>query len=204
MYSLIVATEPLDDATLHAVGLAERPTFTDHRHMICYGQRTVDGRIVFGGRGAPYHFGSATLDRFDRDPRVFELLRRGVRGLFPALADVRFSHAWGGPLGIPRDWRPGVGLDPSTRLGWAGGYVGDGVAAANLAGRILADLVAGRDTDLVRLPWVGHRSRRWEPEPIRFLGINAGLRVMDRADGWERRTGIDSTAARLVGRWLGG
>jgi glycine/D-amino acid oxidase-like deaminating enzyme len=95
------------------------------------------------------------------------------------------DHEWGGPLGIARDWMPSVGLDAG--FGWAGGYVGDGVAAANLAGRTLADLILGTQSDLTALPWVGHHSRRWEPEPLRWLGINAALRATRALDAWERR-----------------
>ncbi len=158
---------------------------------------------MFGGRGAPYHFGSRTSDAFDRVPAVFNRLRRTLIEMFPALAGVRFTHAWGGPLGISRDWQAGVRFDPATGVGAAGGYVGDGVSTSNLAGRTLADLVAGRDTDLVHLPWVGHRSPRWEPEPFRFLGINAGLRVMAAADRSEARTGRPSRLPKLFGRLLG-
>ena len=136
--------------------------------------------------------------------------RAGVRrpaatltDLFPELRGAAFTHAWGGPLGIPRDWHAGVGLDPRTGLAWAGGYVGDGVGTSNLAGRTLADLVLDRDTELTRLPWVGHRSRRWEPEPLRWLGINAGLRGMTAADGEERLTGRPSAAARVLAPLLG-
>jgi hypothetical protein len=111
---------------------------------------------------------------------------------------VAFTHAWGGPIGIARDWHPSVGLDVATGLGWAGGYVGDGVAASNLAGRTLADLVRGRHTELTTLPWVGHRSRRWEPEPLRWLGVNAGLRVAEAADREEARTGRPAVQARLL------
>jgi len=96
------------------------------------------------------------------------------------------THAWGGPLGASRDWTASVGYEPATGLAWAGGYVGDGVAAANLAGRTLADLIAGTRSDLTALPWVGHRSRRWEPEPIRWLGINAALHATTLRDAWER------------------
>ncbi len=204
IYSLVVATEPLDEVTLAAVGLADRPTFTDHRHLICYGQRTADGRIVFGGRGAPYHFGSKTQPSFDREPRVFDALRRNLLELFPTLAGVRFTHSWGGPLGVPRDWHAGVGFDRTSGLGWGGGYVGDGVTTTNLAGRTLADLITGRESDLTRLPWVGHRSKRWEPEPLRYLGINGGLAAMRAADASERRTGRPSGVAKLFGRLLGG
>lgn len=203
VYSLIVATEPLPPAVLEQIGLAGRPTFTDHRHLISYGQRTADGRIVFGGRGAPYHFGSAVRPEFDREPAVFDSLRRTVVDLFPALDGAAFTHSWGGPLGVPRDWHAGVGLDPATGFAWAGGYVGDGVSTANLAGRTLADLITERVTPLTKLPWVGHRSRTWEPEPLRYLGINAGLRVMAGADRTEARTGRPSRMASAFSRLLG-
>jgi glycine/D-amino acid oxidase-like deaminating enzyme len=172
VYSLMVATEPLPASFWARVGLARRETFTDFRHLIIYGQRTADDRLAFGGRGAPYHFGSAVRPAFDREPAVFAALRGVLRDLFDA--DLPIEHSWGGPLGIPRDRMPSVGLRDG--VGWAGGYVGDGVAAANLAGRTLSHLILGVDSDLVRLPWVGHRSRRWEPEPVRWLGINAMLR----------------------------
>ncbi|MFG1820087.1 NAD(P)/FAD-dependent oxidoreductase [Kribbella sp. NPDC049174] len=203
VYSLMVATEPLDDARWEQIGLADRPTFSDHRHLIIYGQRTADGRLAFGGRGAPYHFGSRIKASYDEAPRVFAALRATLRELFDGLDGVSFTHAWGGPLGIPRDWCPSVGLDRGSGLAWAGGYVGDGVSTANLAGRTLTDLILGHDTGLVRLPWVGHRSRRWEPEPVRWLGINAGLRAMTVADTEERLTGRESRIARLMAPLIG-
>jgi glycine/D-amino acid oxidase-like deaminating enzyme len=208
VYSLMVATEPLDDDTWESIGLAGRPTFSDGRHLIIYGQRTADGRLAFGGRGAPYHFGSSIRSSYDVEPRVFDELRTVLRRMLPQLGPegtgVRFTHQWGGCLGITRDWAASVGLDPSTGIGWAGGYVGDGVATTNLAGRTLADLVTGADSDLVTLPWVNHRSRRWEPEPLRWLGINAGLRAMTLADAEESRTGRSSRLARLMAPLTGG
>ena len=189
--------------------MADSPTFTDHRHLIIYGQRTADSRIVFGGRGAPYHFGSAVRPGYDRKERVFADLRETLVDLFPALEGHAFTHEWGGPLGIARDWMASVGFDRSTGIGWAGGYVGDGVSTTNLAGRTLADLVTRRQTDLTSLPWVGHHSPRWEPEPLRWLGINAGLRAMTVADHeesvtdvrvwWRRRSHPCSVGADAVG-----
>lgn len=204
VYSLIVATEPLPARVWERIGLSRRETFSDHRHLIVYGQRTADDRLVFGGRGAPYHFGSRTAAGFDRDDRVFASLRETLADLFPVLAGVRLTHSWGGALGISRDWMASVGLDRGTGLGWAGGYVGDGVATTNVAGRTLRDLILGRDTELTRLPWVHHRSRAWEPEPLRWLGINAGLRAMTLADAEERRTGRQSLVARTMKPFVGG
>ncbi|MFL6160473.1 MAG: FAD-dependent oxidoreductase, partial [Marmoricola sp.] len=194
----MVATEPLDPATWDRLGLADRPTFTDYRHLIIYGQRTADGRIAFGGRGAPYHQGSRIEPGVDLEPRVFGKLRTTLTGLLPQLRDTVFTHAWGGPLGIARDWAASVGLDRGTGQAWAGGYVGDGVGTTNLAGRTLADLITGSRSDLVTLPWVGHRSPEWEPEPLRWLGINGGLQAMRLADAEERLTGRPSLVARAM------
>src|SRR5215469_16907835 len=158
VYSLVIATAPLSAQVWDQIGLETRPTFADLRHLIIYGQRTIDGRLVFGGRGAPYHFGSAVRPSFDRVKGVFSALRATLIELFPVLADVSITHTWGGPIGIARDWCASVGVDASTGIGWAGGYVGDGLSTTNLAGRTLADLITGKDSELTRLPWVGHRS----------------------------------------------
>ncbi len=203
VYSLMIATEPLTDAFWAEAGMAERETFSDHRHMIIYGQRTADNRMAFGGRGAPYHFGSTIRPEFDRDSRVHQSLRSTLVELFPALSTARITHRWGGPLGIARDWFPSVGLDRRTGTAWAGGYVGDGVSTTNLAGRTLRDLILQRDTELLALPWVGHRSPRWEPEPLRFLGINAGLRLAGSADRSEEKKGRTTWKSRALERMIG-
>jgi glycine/D-amino acid oxidase-like deaminating enzyme len=203
IYSLMIATEPLPEPFWAEAGLTRRETFSDHRHLIIYGQRTADDRLAFGGRGAPYHFSSAIEDGFDRVPAVHLALRDTLVELFPELAGTAITHSWGGPLGVPRDWFSSVGIDRGSGIAWAGGYVGDGVATTNLAGRTLADLILGRDTDIVGLPWVGHRSRRWEPEPLRWFGINAALWATRVADGAESRTGKPSRLAAQVDRLLG-
>jgi glycine/D-amino acid oxidase-like deaminating enzyme len=203
VYSLMLATEPLPEAVWEQIGLARRQTFSDFRHLIIYGQRTADGRFAFGGRGAPYHYGSSIKPEYDREPRVHAELKRVLTELFPVLGDVKVTHTWGGALGVPRDWFASVGVDRAAKLAWAGGYVGDGVGASNLAGRTLADLLRGQRTELTTLPWVGHRSRPWEVEPARWLGANLGLRVMGTADAEEARTGRSSRRAALFGRYLG-
>lgn len=192
IYSLMIATAPIDDATWNRIGLHERPTFHDARHVIIYGQRTADGRIAFGGRGAPYHFGSAIRPEYDTDERVRQLLERSLRELLPAVGDVPITHHWGGVLAAPRDWTCSVRFDRQSGLATAGGYVGDGVATTHLAGQTLAALITDSDDDgdreLVRLPWVGHRSRRWEPEPLRWIGANGVRLAATRADAVEERT----------------
>ncbi|CAN5317255.1 FAD-dependent oxidoreductase [soil metagenome] len=198
LYSLMIATAPLPDDVWDEIGIAHGQTFSDYRHLLIYGQRTADNRFAFGGRGARYHWGSAIRTEYDRAPRVFEHLRRALGELFPAVRDVEVTHQWGGPLGVPRDWHAAASYDPATRVASAGGYVGDGLSTTNLAGRTLADLLTGTDSELTRLPWVNHTSPSWEPEPLRFAGANAGLLAMQAADAEERITGRRSVIARVM------
>ncbi|MET9506220.1 FAD-binding oxidoreductase [Streptomyces sp. NPDC006622] len=210
MNSSMIATEPLTDEQWAAVGWDGRETLGDMAHAYMYAQRTADGRIALGGRGVPYRFGSRTDNDGRTQEATVEALREILVGFFPALAGVRVAHAWSGVLGVPRDWCATVTLDRSTGLGWAGGYVGSGVATANLAGRTLCDLVrqdsgqAGR-TPLTELPWVGHKVRRWEPEPLRWLGVQAMYATYRAADRRETRTHSpgSSRLARVADRVAG-
>jgi glycine/D-amino acid oxidase-like deaminating enzyme len=200
LYSLVLATEPLPEEVWARVGLPRGATVTDFRHNLVYGQRTADDRLVFGGRGARYHFGSAIRPAYDRSALVHRHLEHAATALFPALEGARFTHHWGGPLGVPRDWHPFVSPVAGGRVIVAGGYVGDGVAASNLAGRTVADLVTDRRSALTALPWVGHRPPRWEPEPLRFAGVNAVIGSLSVADAEQAFTSRPSAVAAVSGR----
>lgn len=203
LYVLMVATEPLSDHVYSQIGLTHREVFADDRHMVVYGQRTDDGRIAFGARGVTYGFGSRLDERLESRPRVFEDIVEVLWGLLPVLRGVDITHRWGGALGMTRDAQPGVVFDKEQGLAWAGGYVGEGVAAANLAGRTLADLITGESGECAQLPWVGHRSRRWAPEPLRWTGVRAGHWLADHADRVEDRRDRPSVLGSTVGKVLG-
>ncbi len=203
MNSAMIVTGPLSDAAWKTIGWDGCETLGDEAHAYIYAQRTADGRIALGGRGIPYRFGSG----IDHDGAVATAtvaqLGRILRRMFPATAEAGLDHAWCGVLGVPRDWCATVTMDPRTGLGWAGGYTGHGVAAANLAGRTLADLVRGVPSPLTTLPWVGHRSPRWEPEPARWAGVHglyALYRAADRLESADRspRTSLLARAGDLI------
>jgi glycine/D-amino acid oxidase-like deaminating enzyme len=203
IYSLMIGTEPLPAQAWDEIGWAGREVFADFRFLIYYAARTDDGRIALGGRGAPYHAGSRLSERFERDERVRRHLTDLLAELFPVLTGARITHHWGGAIAAPRDWYSSVGLERSTGMAWAGGYIGDGVATTNLAGRTLRDLILDRRTPLTDLPWVNHRSPRWEPEPLRWLGVNAALLAMASADDAELASGRPSRRAACVKRVIG-
>ena len=202
MRSCMIATEPLSEADWNALGWDGCETILDGLHRYAYLQRTADGRIAIGGRGVPYRYASRIDDR-PLERRTVDELRDRIANLFPRLRDVGISDAWHGVLGVARDWNPAVGLDRATGVAWAGGYVGDGVAASNLAGRTLRDLILGRDTELTRLPWVRPFRRRWEPEPLRFVGVHTVYRLFAAADERETRTSRPSLAGRAARRLAG-
>lgn len=203
MHSWMIATEPLSASLWQEIGLARAETFGDGRQVTTYGQRTGDGRIAFGGLGS-YRYGSGIERRFSASHARFRELERILCELLPVLRGTRITHRWGGALGIPRDWRPRVGLDRERGLAWIGGYVGEGVAGSNLAGRTLAELVAGADTERTRLALVAKPARAWEPEPLRFLAVRGTLALAnahDRASARGRDTGWrERLIARLSGR----
>ena len=201
IYSLMIATEPQEQSFWDEHGFADYATFADDRHLIIYGQRTADNRIAFGGRGAPYHFGSSVEPRFDSSERVFQLLLTTLREFFPDLRGD-YDFAWGGPLGMSRDLMPSVWVDYESGLAAAGGYTGDGVVLSYLSGRILSQLLTTPSTPTAdtTLPFVQRRSRRWEVEPLRFAGINTGLALATWADYMEERRHVASRASGLLDR----
>lgn len=185
MNSSMIVTEPLPESVWAQIGWQGREALGDYAHVYMYAQRTADDRIAFGGRGVPYRYGSRVDTDGATQQETIDALTALLRRFFPAANEAAIDHAWAGVLGVPRDWAATIGFDQATGLGWAGGYVGTGVATTNLSGRTMADLVLRRDTELTRLPWVGRKVRKWEPEPLRWLGVQgiyAAYRAADRAE----------------------
>jgi glycine/D-amino acid oxidase-like deaminating enzyme len=200
MNSSMIVTEPLGDRAWSQIGWQGAETLGDKAFAHMYAQRTADGRIAIGGRGIPYRFGSRTDDRGHTQTKTIRDLERILRQRFPPATEARIAHAWSGVLAVPRDWCAGVGYDSSTGVGYAGGYVGQGVSTTNLAGRTLCDLVLARDSQLTSLPWVEHRSRAWEIEPFRWLGVRGMYLAYRQADRHETTTGRESRLAQLADR----
>ena len=205
MNSAMIATEPMSESLWRTLGWEGRETLGDLAHGFFYAQRTADDRIAIGGRAVPYRYAS----RIDSDGAVGQATIDHLTGVLnsalPQTRGVPIAHGWCGVLAVPRDWTAGVRLDSATGLGEAGGYVGHGVAATNLVGRTLADLVLKRTTSLTELPWVDHRSRTWEPEPLRWIGVQglySAYKLADRHEAGGRSTTspIAAIADRITGR----
>jgi glycine/D-amino acid oxidase-like deaminating enzyme len=196
--SSMIVTEPLAPSVWAEIGWSGCEVIADGAHAFVYLQRTEDGRIAIGGRGVPYRFGSRTDGAGATASRTIASLRAKLAAMFPATADAELEHAWSGVLGVARDWCVSVDAEPTTGLAWAGGYAGEGLAASNLAARMLCELILDERSALTALPWVGRRPRRWEPEPLRWAAIHAAYRLYRYADRHEQRTGRPSRLGRAV------
>jgi glycine/D-amino acid oxidase-like deaminating enzyme len=182
LYSYMIATEPISSRIWNDIGWDGRETWNDGRNMIVYAQRTSDDRIAFGGRGAPYKFASRIGGQFDRKASVHQLLEATLHELLPPTKSVEIDNRWGGSLGVHRDWHPSVQADRTTGQASAGGYVGDGVAFSCLAAEALSHEILDTDNEIRTLPFMQHVSPKWEPEPLRWLGINGMISLTQRAD----------------------
>ncbi len=203
VYSLIVLTEPLTAEQWGKIGWRNGESIASNRYTVDYLTKTSDGRILFGSRGAPYEFGSKISDGQDRHAATHLRAQRSVVEWFPALDGIKFTHAWGGPLGMPRDWMPAADFDPKSRIAMACGYTGQGVSTTNLAGRTLASLILEKHSALDKLPLAQRRSRNWEPEPLRWLAVRytqAALARIDAADEAGRARPLDGPIAEFLGR----
>jgi glycine/D-amino acid oxidase-like deaminating enzyme len=171
MTSHMVVTEPLSDAQWAKIGWDQREVLGGFGTEGGYINHTGDGRIAFGAYRAQYPFNSKITDALDRNEAIFQHAREATLSWFPMLQGVRFTHAWGGVFGVPRDHMPVMTYDKRTGIATGRGYTGEGVATANLSGRVLADLITETDSELTRLPMTKHQSKSWEPEPLRWLGV---------------------------------
>ena len=202
-YSLICLTEPLTPAQWNQIGWQHGENLASTRNTVVYLTKTPDGRILFGSRGAPYQFASAITDQQDRHPETFALVQRSLIEWFPALEGIRFTHGWGGPVGMPIDWTPTVRYDPTSRIAFAGGYTGQGVSTSNLAGQMLAGMIGNYKTGFESLPFAQRRSPNWIPEPLRWLIVrymqSALLRIDEAAEAG-RRPPLDTSIAHFLGR----
>jgi glycine/D-amino acid oxidase-like deaminating enzyme len=199
--SYIVLTAPAPDL-LTQIRWTEGELITDLRTSVRYFRTTRDGRIAFGGGGGRAR--TRVDETFTRDSRAVKEAAEGFRRLFPSFAEVPLVDAWGGPIDVSPTHLPTFGTLEDGTAHFAVGYTGNGVAPSNLAGRVLADLARGADTDAVRLPMVNPKPRLFPPQPLSSMGAAVIRRAIIAKDTAEER-GVEpspwaSALARLPRR----
>lgn len=196
-YSYILLTEPLTDDQWQSVGWEGREGMEDRRVFLHYFRPTIDGRILWGGRDAPYR-ADGPNPRYDRDEHVFQRAEDTFRWTFPQLKSVKIDYSWGGPLGITARFLPSIGWLEGNRVAYGFGYNGHGVAITNLAAMCLRDMLLDRDTDFTRLPLVNLKpvSVNVGPRIVRDSLVRMQTRTLQKADD-EGREARDPLLLRI-------
>jgi glycine/D-amino acid oxidase-like deaminating enzyme len=187
--SYIVLTEPIPER-LAELGWTGGESIVDARFTLHYFRTTRDGRIAFGAGAGRAGYDGRIGASFTHDTDAATRAARGLVHIFPSLADVSLVDAWGGPIDITDDHFPYFGTLPGGRIHFGHGYAGSGVSQAYVGGRILAALACRRDDDVVHLPFVGRRPKRFPPEPLRFIGarvFRAAVLAKEEAEQAGRR-----------------
>lgn len=179
--SYIVLTEPAPDR-LAALGWTRGEAIADSRFTVNYFRTTPDGRVAFGAGVGQAGYGGRIGAAFERDRRAAERAVAGLHRLLPPFRDVPIAEAWGGPIDVSPDRLPLIGSSSNGRVHHAVGYSGNGVGPAHLAGRMLAGRICGTDDELMRLPLLDRRVRRFPPEPARSIGARVIRRALIRQD----------------------
>jgi glycine/D-amino acid oxidase-like deaminating enzyme len=159
VHTIALATEPLTDAVLEAIGWGRRTPFYTLDLPYLWGRVTAEGRAVIGA-GLVGH-GDVENARVDSAEAMhrFDALQRRIVRLHPALHHIQITHRWMGPLCMTHDSKPLIAaVDDDGRVLVATGYRGHGVALSTRVGKLLAAVLAGESD----LPAWSHRpsSRR--------------------------------------------
>jgi glycine/D-amino acid oxidase-like deaminating enzyme len=196
IYSLMVATEPLSSEVIKEIRNTQRATFQEACHLITYAQITGDNRLALGGRGVRYKLFSRLSERSEIDNRMHSALERRARSWFPQITNAKFEYRWGGAVALTRKWQAYLNFDQTTGRAEIGGYVGDGVTLSYLVAKTLAEKMSNIKT--ANLPFIDQGIGRWEPEPIRYLAVNAGFKATVLADYEEKITKRPSLLAAII------
>jgi len=180
-YSYILLSEPLSDEQWSRVGWQGREGLEDRRTFLHYMRPTVDGRMMWAGRDAPYR-PNGPDPKYDRDERVFKRLEETFAWTFPQLDDVKFEYRWGGPIGVTGRFMPSAGWLEDKRIAYAFGFNGHGVAITNMVAMAMRDLILERDTDRVRLALIGKKPINLGPRLLRDLLVRASSAQSLRQD----------------------
>lgn len=199
VYDHVLMTEPLTDAQWAAVGWRNRQGLFDLTNRFHYYRPTADGRILWGGYDANYHWNNGVDPRFERRDSTYRLLAGQFLETFPQLEGIRFSHAWAGAIDTCSRFSVFWGTAVQGRAAYAAGYTGMGVGASRFGARVALDLVSGATTERTALRFVRKKPVPFPPEPLRWLGINLTIRALARADRRQGRRGPWLKALDAVG-----
>ncbi|HXF83777.1 MAG TPA: FAD-dependent oxidoreductase [Anaerolineales bacterium] len=199
VYDYVLVTEPLTPAQRESIGWKGREGLSDANRQFHYTRTTADGRILWGGYDAIYHWNNGFDPRYEKSNHMFARLAEHFFQAFPQLEGIRFTHAWGGAIDTCSRFSPFWGTAHHGKTAYAMGYTGLGVGASRFGARVMLDLLDKKKTERTELQFVKTKPLPFPPEPLRSLGIHLTRWSMDQAD---RNGGRENLWLRFT-NWLG-
>jgi glycine/D-amino acid oxidase-like deaminating enzyme len=185
-WSYAVVTEPLSEEQLKQVHWPTREGFVEARNVIVFARLTRQNRLLIGGGPAPYFYGrDMDESRHMRNPAATRQLRQTLARYFPVWKDLRFTHEYGGCIAMTRDFVPHVGTG-GDGLYYGYGYCGNGTALSHTVGKVLRDLILGRDSAYTNLLFVDGREPSYAAEPLSYLGARTHSALMALQDRYPK------------------
>ncbi|MEZ5116301.1 MAG: FAD-dependent oxidoreductase [Candidatus Nanopelagicales bacterium] len=197
VWDYVLVTEPLTAEQRDSIGWSGRQGVGDSGNQFHYYRTTEDGRILWGGYDAIYHWNNGFDPRMETDPESFGRLAEHFVETFPQLEGVRFTHGWGGAIDTCSRFSAFWGRAHRGKTAYVIGYTGLGVGASRFGAQVVLDLLAGRATQRTALEMVRDKPLPFPPEPVRSIGIGITRRSLDKAD---RREGHRDLWLRTLDR----
>lgn len=190
VYDYQLATEPLTPEQWQRIGWNGFEGIKGAGNRFHYARRTADGRILWGGFDAVYHWRNGVGPRFDHDDLMYAKLATHFAAMFPQLADVRFTHAWGGAIDTCSRFAPFWIGAHGGRVQAVAGFTGLGVGSSRFAAMVLLDRLDGHSTPAARLALTNSLPTPFPPEPLRWLVVQLTRRALARSDARSGRRGL--------------
>ncbi len=182
VYDYALMTEPLTELQREEIGWGHRVGVGDAGNQFHYYRTSADGRILFGGYDAVYHWNNGFGPHLENDSEAFGRLAEHFFQTFPQLDGLRFTHAWGGAIDTCSRFSTFWGQAFQGKLAYAMGYTGLGVGASRFGAQVILDLLYGAHNQRTRLTMVREKPIPFPPEPIRSAVVNLTRWSMDQAD----------------------
>lgn len=199
VYDYVLMTEPLSPAQRESIGWYGRQGIGDASRQFHYTRTTADGRILWGGYDAVYHWNNGFGPHLETHPASFARLAAHFFQVFPQLEGLRFTHAWGGAIDTCSRFSPFWGTAHHGKTAYTMGYTGLGVGASRFGAQVMLDILDHKQTERTALEMVRSKPTPFPPEPLRSLGIHLTRWSIDQAD---RHEGRENLWLRTM-NWLG-
>ncbi|KAB1659202.1 NAD(P)/FAD-dependent oxidoreductase [Pseudoclavibacter sp. CFCC 11306] len=194
LYDYALMSNPLSEQQAAQLGWAAQYGITDLNNRFHYSRLTTDAdgrlRILYGGYDAIYHYGGRVKPQYDQRDASFRRLAAHFAATYPYLADLGFSHKWGGAIDTCSRFFPFFATQHDGRVAHTAGFTGLGVGATRFAAGVMVDLLDGRSTELTRMDYVTKKPLPFPPDPFAFVGARLSYSEMARADRHEGKRGL--------------